>query len=392
MDLESLFDHHLELPAPGTPLESRMLPPGGGVCALADERGRLILLLAAQNLRRTLGLRLNPPDDGPRRPRADLRALARRLCWIPTFSVFENSLTYLRVARRLNPDRYRKDLAFGPVWFARLDPRQPFPRWVADRFAFLPPLIDVGPFVHRAACRRFIELLEDLFDLCRYHDVLKQAPHAQACAYKDMGRCPAPCDGTVSADRYRDAVLASIEFARGKSDTRLSHLQRAMADAARRLDFENAARFRERLARATRLLADDGRLLPTPDKFRYLVVQRAGGTSRVKPFYVNQGNVRVGQPVKLKDIEQATPAWTDNMWRPPDDTDPPDAACRSECLWAVSHHLIKKDKASGLFLHESQIGNAPELAGKIIGRFRKTPSKSPQDAISIDGDADARLK
>ena len=101
--------------------------------------------------------------------------------------------------------------------------------------------------------------------------MLRQAPQGQACAYKEMGRCPAPCDGTVRMAHYHQAIAASVEFACGRSDTRLSQLEQSMTEAARRLEFERAARIREGLARATRILADDRRLQPTAETFRYLV-------------------------------------------------------------------------------------------------------------------------
>ena len=39
-----------------------------------------------------------------------------------------------------------------------------------------------------------------LRDLCRKHDILVQAPTGQACVYHEMGRCPAPCDGSMTLE------------------------------------------------------------------------------------------------------------------------------------------------------------------------------------------------
>ena len=146
MNLDELFGHYLDLTPPPEPLDGQALPGTGGVCALTDEHGRLIQVLAAENLRRFLVHRFEPPTDRPRRGRADLRAIARRLWWQPTHSTFETALTYLGIARRLNPTGYRKDLAFGPAWFARINTDDEHPCWVCDTMAFTPPTVDVGPF------------------------------------------------------------------------------------------------------------------------------------------------------------------------------------------------------------------------------------------------------
>jgi len=373
VDLGSLFDRHADLPPPGGPLDPRVLPGGRGVCALTDENDRLLLFIAAENLRRTLAHRLSPPEEGAGRIRPDLRPVARRLWWTSSHSAFETSLTYLQIARLLAPDRYRRDLAFGPVWFARVCPTDRFPRWTADTQAFTPPTVDIGPFRDRGACRRFIELLEDLFDLCRHHEVLRQAPHGQPCAYKEMGRCPAPCDGSVSLETYRDTLRASLRFARGQSDDHLSLLEETMHRAARELRFEQAARLREQATRARRLLAADGRLHVSPEDFRYLVVQRGGGTTRVKPFFVDRGAITAGQAVPLREVSRAAAAWADKMnaaRQPSADVDP---VTRSEGVWLVSHFLLKGDKAPGLFVHASRITTPENLAALVAHGLGNPP-------------------
>ncbi len=388
MDLGSLFDRCLDLPEPNQPLDPKTLPSGGGVCALVDEADRVVLTLAAQNLRRVLNHRLSPPAESGGRPRADLRAVTRRIRWTPTHSTFETSLEYLRIARQLNPDGYRRDLAFGPLWFARVNPEGPYPRWVADRFAFTPPVVDVGPFRDRASCRRFIELLEDLFDLCRHHDVLKQAPNGQACAYKEMGKCPAPCDGTIGVDEYRQSIVASVEFARGVTDRHLAQLERAMVSAGRDLHFETAARIRERIDRARKLLAADGRLHNTPEEFRYLVVQRGGGTRRVCPFFVDRGAIYKGETVLLEQIDGAVCEWADNLRSICSHNATVDSVSRSEGLWLVGHFLVKGDRAPGVFAHQTQTAEPNLLAEQVVRKLGKTPHDAMHEANSIDPSSD----
>ncbi|MHC4233971.1 MAG: UvrB/UvrC motif-containing protein [Planctomycetota bacterium] len=392
MDHARLFAHHLDLPDPGQPLDRKILPSGGGVCALTDGQGRLILTLAGEDLRRSLGIRLERPAQEDRRRRADLRAVARRLWWRSTFSVFETSLTYLQIARQLAPQSYRQELAFGPVWFARINLQDRFPRWVSDKFALTPPTIDIGPFRDRGSCRRFIELLEDIFDLCRYYEVLKHAPDGQACAYKEMGKCPAPCDGSVSMEHYRGALAASVEFARGDCDTRLSQLEEAMSSAAGGLEFERAARIRAQIERTRKILGNDGRLQPTPDSFRYLVIQRGGGTTRIKPFFVDCGHVGSAEAVPLRQVEQVAEQWTDKMRGLDIETCESDAAQRSECIWLVSHFLAKRAGAPGLFLHTSQLKSPPELVRILNGRFGPKRQMSSSNPIAVDPCIDSPLE
>jgi hypothetical protein len=384
VDLAELFDHHFDLPDPGEPLDRLSLPAGGGVCVLTDADGHVVQTLTSQALRRSLMLRLDPSPKPGGRPRADLRAIVRCVWWRPTYSVFETSLAYLEIARQLNPGGYRQDLAFGPAWFARVNPQDRFPRWIADKLAFEPPAVDVGPFPRRSSCRQFIEMLEDLFDLCRYYDVLKQAPAGQACAYKDMGKCPAPCDGSVSMDHYRRAIAASAEFARGRCEPRFAELEEAMNAAAGRLQFEQAARLREQVARARKLLARDERVQKTPEDFRYLVVQRGGGTTYLKPFFVDRGVISTGAVVRLGQVDQVVTDWTDKMTRHARIASANSPLQRSESIWLVTHFLSKGDDAPGLFLHESQLSTHSEVAERIRARFAKVTERKANGSHAVD--------
>jgi len=371
---DSVFDNVIDLPPPGAELETSALPPGGGVYAFTDENDSVLQTIGTQNLRRSIHYRLSPPDDAKRR-RADLRAIARRVCWTPTFSVFETYLVYLDLARRLTPGRYRKELAFGPVWFARVDPNERYPRWQADTVALTTGGVDIGPFKDRGHCAAFVELLEDLFDLCRRHDILVRAPNGQPCVYFEMSKCPAPCDGSISPDAYRDAIGRSVDFATGGHELHLQGLQQQMRFAAATQAYERAAHIKDTLTRARKLLRSDGRLTPTPEQFRFLIVQRAGGSSQVKPFFVNRGAIRAGERVRLKELGEAVPAWLDELGQleSAPETDP---VYRSECIWLVSHFLLKGDKAPGLFLPMSQLDDPSEVARQISGRFRRPGRRS----------------
>ncbi len=378
MELRDLFDHYLDLPRPDEPLNAKMLPGGGGVCALVDTDGRLIQTLGAQSLRRSLVHRLSPARDPGERPKADLRAIARGLWWQPAYSVFETWLTYWRIARLTAPATYRRDLAFGPVWFAQIQPQDQFPRWVITEFAFGPAGVDAGPFVTRGACRRFIGLLENLFDLCRYHEVLRQAPNGQACAYKEMGRCPAPCDGSISLEAYRRAVMASVEFALGDTSPRLLELSDTMRSAAADLEFERAAHLRSLENDASRLLAADGRLRTTPRDFRYLIVQRGPRASQVKPFFVDRGLIEAGIPATLGGLDEAVAQWTDNMQLQRGPVHAQQATECSEGIWLVSHFLVKGVGAAGLFLRGDALSDAAMLVATIRDQFRK-PTRSTHE-------------
>src|SRR5947207_15818153 len=99
----------------------------------------------------------------------------------------------------------------------------------------------VGPVEDKHAAARLIELVEDLFDLCRYYNILLESPRGKACAYKEMGKCPAPCDGSIGIEHYRRMVEWSLSNLLHPAEILRRHNERQQADA-KMLRFETEAK------------------------------------------------------------------------------------------------------------------------------------------------------
>ena len=371
---------------------AKVFPGGGGVYLLTDAEDRLIQLAAAADLRRALANRLGesdardrdveePPPGSPlvrggkeaggaptpqRHRRVDLREIVRRIRWRPAHSMFEITFEYHRIARALMPDRYLKQVGFGPSWFVHVDPEAQTPRFQAGKVLRSPPGVDLGPFATQADAGRFIEILEDAFDLCRYHNILQQAPAGQACAYFDMGKCPAPCNGSISMDAYRGMIGRALGFACGARQGAFAGWEAAMRAAAGERAYERAAALRQLLERARRIEHEAYRLVRPVQAFRYLVVQRGGGTTRVKPFFVRAGQIEAGAAVRLRELEAATAGWIEAM-----SAEPPvgaDRELQSEHIWLVSHFLFKRE-TPGLFLPADSLGEPAAVAERVREHF-----------------------
>ncbi len=369
-DPAAIFAEYVDLPAPGHPLDLTLVPAHGGVYALSDERGGIIQTISTQNLRRTVAVRLQGADDASRPRSANLREVARRLWWTPSFSVFESTLIYLDVSRRLMPDTYRKHLGFAPAWFASIQPERPLPRWRADALAFQPDAVEFGPFDRRRHCDEFIAILEDLFDLCREHHILDRTPHGTACTYYEMDRCPAPCDGTIPLAQYHAMIRASLRFATGETGERFGELETVMRRAAETREYARAARLKELLQRARDFLKRHALACARVDNFRLLIIQREGRRSQVKPFFVDRGTVEAGAPVQLSRLSNVAREWVERLHRPRE-IESTDARRRSECVWLVSHFIAKGDKAPGLYLRPDETPTADNLMDAVNKKFAR---------------------
>ena len=378
----------------GSPVDAKLLPGGGGVYLLTDEDDRLVQLGSAGDLRRALRNRLiDPPpeeQDGlsvVARRRARLGEVVRKIRWRVAHSMFEIDYQYRRIARELMPDEYLENVAFGPVWFVHVDPAAEIPRFVSSKRLRGRPGLDLGPFATHADANRFVQILEDGFDLCRYHQVLEQVPNGQPCAYYEMGRCPAPCNGSIPMSAYREVIAKALAFGCGERAEVYETWQGQMEAAAGEQAFEEAGQIKQRLERVRGIEHAAFRLVRPVDGFDYLVIQRGKGRSWLKPFFVRGGWIAPGEPAKLKAVEQAVPGWMAEMKR---QYGPGDAGSevtsnrlrqRGEQIWLVSHYLFKA-QPPGLFIHESELADAAVVAERVRERF--TPATSDNSTESAE--------
>lgn len=377
-----LLDHHLELPFSGA-IDAKTLPSHGGVYLMTDDRQQPILLAFGENLRRVVLNRLSMPPPNEKTKRANLAEIARHLWWRETFSTFETACVHWQAARVLYPKSYRDLIGFGSAWFLRVDPQADVPRFTVvkefreDRAEYL------GPFGTRAQAEDWIHMLEDAFDLCRYYHILEQAPRGEACAYFEMGKCPAPCDGTISMTVYREMIAEALDFSLGVCEPRLANLRSAMTSAATELNFEKAASIRRTIERIETLIKKpEYQYVDHLSRFSWLILQRGGPPRRaskkilVKPFHVRHGLVETGEPVPLTEIENATVRWLNPQPQnfkaaPPSDYIKGRSASSllNEGIWLVSKFLFLKDKNPGLFFRLDRPPSSEELVKAINDRF-----------------------
>lgn len=285
----------IELPkALDADLDLRPLPPRSGVFVFEDEAGRTIVIGITGDLRRRVRARLAPPEaTGPSR-RIDYRTIVRTVRALTVGSTFEADWASLQLARIRLPHTCRSLFDRWCGWFVRCDPEAVFPRFVkvsTNEMSARPDSgVCVGPFANKHEAQRAIDRLESGFDLCRYHHILVEAPHATACAYKEMGRCPAPCDGSVTMEAYRSTIRDAIAFA-ADAGTGLAALERDMQAASERLDFERAKRLHTKLDSLRWFTRRATARVDRLDRFRFVAVLPSEVASRIRLMTVSGGRI-----------------------------------------------------------------------------------------------------
>ena len=104
-----------------------------------------------------------------------------------------------------------------------------------------------GPYPSSGTMWRTRRMVSQLFGLRRCAKKLDGSSRDKPCLYYHIGHCVGPCTGEVSSDQYAEVVTRVIEFLDGNSEQLAAQLRAEMQAASDELDFERAARLRDKL-------------------------------------------------------------------------------------------------------------------------------------------------
>ncbi|MBI1683864.1 excinuclease ABC subunit UvrC [Caulobacter hibisci] len=145
-----------------------------------------------------------------------------------------------------------------------------------------------GPFASAWAVNRTLNTLQKAFLLRSCSDSVYET-RDRPCMLHQIKRCAAPCTGLVSLEDYGALVDQAEAFLRGKSRAVMATMAKEMEAAAEDLEFERAARLRDRI-RALAAVAQESQINPeTVDEADVVALHVEGGQACVQVFFFRAG-------------------------------------------------------------------------------------------------------
>lgn len=141
-----------------------------------------------------------------------------------------------------------------------------------------------GPFASAGAVNRTINMLERAFLLRSCSDPVFES-RTRPCLLHQIKRCSAPCTGEIALDDYAGLVSEATRFLRGESQNVRTHYQRLMEEASERLDYEQAARYRNRLWALAHVTADQAINPEGIEEADVFAAYQEGGQTCIQVFF-----------------------------------------------------------------------------------------------------------
>lgn len=107
----------------------------------------------------------------------------------------------------------------------------------------------LGPYMSGFTARQTVSTVNRTFQLPTCNRPFPESFRKERpCLYYHIGQCMGVCRGDISEERYAEAVSDAVRFIKNGGDHTVTALEQRMLAAADRLDFEEAARLRDRIA------------------------------------------------------------------------------------------------------------------------------------------------
>lgn len=170
---------------------------------------------------------------------------------------------------------------------------EPFPRIVFTRFVRNDGARYFGPYTNAHGLRELINLVRVVFPLRTCREPI-DGRRKRPCLQYHIKRCLAPCVGYQSLEDYDRTIDEVVLFLEGKQESLLRRLQIEMADAAEHLNFEGAARLRDRIVAVRRVTEGQKVVWKSRLDMDLVAVARAQGQACMQVFLVRGGKL-IGQ-------------------------------------------------------------------------------------------------
>jgi excinuclease ABC subunit C len=264
----------------------KTLPQSPGVYRMLDANGDVIYVGKARQLKARVSNYVRLAGHTNRIARMILATAAMEFITVGTEA--EALLLEANLIKRFRP-RFnvlmRDDKSFPYILIAR---DHAAPAVMKHRGARNRKGAYFGPFASAGAVSRTVNMLQRAFLLRSCSDSVYES-RTRPCLLYQIKRCSAPCTGEIGLDDYRLLVNEAERFLNGESQTVREMYQRLMREAAEKLEFETAAKYRNRLWALAHVTADQSINPEGVEQADVFAAYQDGGQTCVQVFFFRTG-------------------------------------------------------------------------------------------------------
>lgn len=262
------------------------LPETPGVYRMLNAKGEALYVGKARSLKKRVAAYTQPARLPERLRRMVFETASLEI--ITTHTEAEALLLEANLIKRLKP-RFnivlRDDKSYP--WLM-LTEDHPFPQIAKHRGAQVRKGSYFGPFASAWAVNQTVTAMQRIFLLRSCSDTVF-ANRSRPCLLYQIRRCSAPCVGYIGQADYAGLVAQAKAFLSGRSAALQQELAAEMERAAENLEFERAARLRDRIRALTHVQGSGVANLASVQDADVIAAWQSAGQTCIQVFFIRGG-------------------------------------------------------------------------------------------------------
>ena len=280
----------------------KILPDKPGVYIMKNSLGEVIYVGKAKVLKNRVRQYFQNSKNHSEKVRVMVKNIAE-FEYIVTDSEMEALILECNLIKKYSP-RYNialKDDKFYP--FIKITTNEDFPRVYVTRNFAKDGNRYFGPYTNGTAVYEVMGLIKKLFPLrtCK-KAIVEGGEPTRACLNYHINLCKAPCAGYISKAEYWEMIDEIINILNGTDTSIIKNLKLEMEKAAEELEFEKAAKIRDRIL-AIELISEKQKMFTVKEgdeDFIDLYTDEKDGCAQV--FFVREGKVTGREHFMIENI------------------------------------------------------------------------------------------
>ncbi|MBW3626346.1 MAG: excinuclease ABC subunit UvrC [Actinobacteria bacterium] len=284
------------------------IPDTPGSYQFKDAAGRVVYVGKAKSLRARLNSYFGDPRHLPPRT-AQMVEAAATVEWIEVRNEVEALMLEYGLIKSHRPRfniRLRDDKSYP---FLAVTLGDEWPRARVMRGKKHKGTRYFGPYAHAYAIRETLDLLLRTFPVrtCSDNKLERHRRLGRPCLLYHIEKCAGPCVGEVKPDEYQRLVDDLVAFLDGTTEPVIKALESDMAAAAESLEFERAARLRDRLASVRKAVEKQQMVAERSEDFDVVGMADDELEASVQVFFVRKGRVVGRRGFIVDKVEDVSP-------------------------------------------------------------------------------------
>src|SRR3954466_2772463 len=268
------------------------IPDTPGSYQFKDKEGRVIYVGKAKSLRQRLSNYFQNPANLPPRT-AGMVANAETVEWIQVRNDVEALMLEYSLIKQHRPRfnvRLRDDKSY-PFMAVTMDDE--WPRPMVMRGKRRKGVRYFGPYGHAYAIRETLDLLLRTFPVrtCSDNKFAHHQRQGRPCLLFHIEKCTGPCVGEIDKPAYDELVEELLEFLDGETDAIVKKLETGMRVASESLEYEKAARLRDRLTSVRKAIERQQMVAERSEDLDVIGIADDDLEAAMQVFFVRKGRV-----------------------------------------------------------------------------------------------------